>query len=191
MHVSGISSNRLSIFFSAIFMIRWQKSVAYTVCQEKIPEQGHFLPFHSLMACMDGQSLSNLIFGSVSCRTIDFGNYQSFTQQSTNNWIDLRHGHILFTTQVVTSEKSFNTLDMYMLDSIFHSWTLRSRVQTFFFVIFVCLSMITLRCSTRRSIICWDEFKRVDTSYISSWFGTSSIFWRLCSSAVMHVECLN
>lgn len=46
------------------------------------------------------QFLSNLNFGSANCRTIVFFNYLNFTQQSTNNWIELRHGHILFATHV-------------------------------------------------------------------------------------------
>lgn len=46
------------------------------------------------------QFLSNLNFGSANCRTFVFFNYQNFTQQSTNNWMDLRHGHILFATHV-------------------------------------------------------------------------------------------
>lgn len=69
MHVSGILSIGLSISFSAIFFSdpMTNKSVVYTAGQEKMPVQEHFLPFHSLMVCIDGSIPLelNLWFGEL------------------------------------------------------------------------------------------------------------------------------
>lgn len=71
--------NRLSMSFSAIFVRSDGKKVAYTAGQERMPVQGLFLLFHSLMACTDGSIPLDRI-ESLACsanyRTIVFVNKQ-------------------------------------------------------------------------------------------------------------------
>lgn len=97
-HVSRISSIRILIFFSLFFfLIRWQESQSFIPrAKKRCKYRDTFC--RRLVSTI--QLLSNWIFGSANGRTVVFVNYQTFTQQSTNNWIDLRHWHILFTTHV-------------------------------------------------------------------------------------------
>lgn len=79
LNLNWISSNRLSISFSAICVRSDGKKVVYTAGQERMPVQGLFLLFHSLMACTDGSIPLDRI-ESLACsanyKTIVFVNKQ-------------------------------------------------------------------------------------------------------------------
>lgn len=156
--------------------------------------QGHVLPFHSLVACIDCSIPLKLSLWFGELKNYHLSLLPDLSAQSTNNEINLRHGHILFTTHV----NDYFWKVFWYVGHVGQHFPFMVFKKHIWVVLFFCnfwvkdISMITLHCSKRRSSICWNEFQRVNIFCVSSWFGKSNIFWLLCSSAVIAivVECL-